>query len=288
MNKTTNPPTRTAASRSAHLVARASAASAGRPAARGRLALSLAAVAAAALIHGPAWAQSPGTGPGAADVDEDTAPAAADPAPTPEPAASEVDSGAAGADATPSANLRLRRLEQRVQALKERAWRTKARMRMLEEKVLGGGVGANATIVHVDDMGSSYRLVQLVYNLDGAQVFARKDDRGVLSEGEDLEILAGPVSPGSHTVTVLAVYEGRGYGVFKYMNKYKFTVRSSHTFTASEGKRTRVEALAFERGNVTTPVEQRPAIDFKISYGNGSGTAGPSDAAADPPAKPAK
>lgn len=165
-------------------------------------------------------------------------------------------------------NLRLRRLEQRVQELKERAWRTKARVSELEEAVLGSGVGANATIVHVDKMGSSYELVQLVYNLDGTQIFARKADSGALDEIEDIEVLSGPLSPGSHTVSVLAVYQGRGYGVFKYMNKYKFTVRSSHTFTANEGKATRIEAVAFERGNVTTPIQQRPAIDFKISYGD--------------------
>jgi hypothetical protein len=184
----------------------------------------------------------------------------AEAASAPEPSAEEL-------EAMPD-NLRLRRLEQRVQELKERAWRTKARVSELEEAVLGAGVGANATIVHVDKMGSSYELVQLVYNLDGTQIFARKADSGALDEIEDIEVLSGPLSPGSHTVSVLAVYQGRGYGVFKYMNKYKFTVRSSHTFTANEGKATRIEAVAFERGNVTTPIQQRPAIDFKISYGD--------------------
>jgi hypothetical protein len=196
--------------------------------------------------------------------------AAADPEPAAPPVA-ETDEAAEAAEAEALAampdNLRIRALEQRVQELKERSWRTKARVSMLEEKVLGGGVGANATIVHVDKMGSSYELVQLVYNLDGTQIFARNADTGALEDAEEIEVLAGPLSPGNHTVSVLAVYEGRGYGVFKYMNKYKFTVRSSHTFSANEGKATRIEAIAFERGNVTTPVQQRPAIDFKISYG---------------------
>jgi hypothetical protein len=203
-----------------------------------------------------------------AAVDPDTFDRAAMPA---SPPADEPDEAAEAAEAEALAampdNLRLRALEQRVQELKERAWRTKARVSMLEEAVLGGGVGANATIVHVDKMGSSYELVQLVYNLDGTQIFARNADTGALADAEEIEVLAGPLSPGSHTVSVLAVYEGRGYGVFKYMNKYKFTVRSTHTFSANDGKATRIEAIAFERGNVTTPVQQRPAIDFKISYG---------------------
>ncbi|GAB4518162.1 MAG: hypothetical protein Tsb0020_36750 [Haliangiales bacterium] len=249
------------------------------PVARSSVALSAALVALLALLHAEAHAQS-----SAADADAPTADATDaadtgdveaeagdlgdDPAASPTSAADSA-ADSAIADEPPAANLRLRRLEQRVQALKERAWRTKARVRMLEEKVLGGGVGANATIVHVDQMGSTYELVQLVYNLDGTQVFARKDDSGVLADDEELQVLAGPVSPGSHTVTVLAVYEGRGYGVFKYMNKYKFTVRSTHTFSATEGKATRIEARAHERGNLTTPVDQRPAIEFTVSYGQG-------------------
>lgn len=167
-------------------------------------------------------------------------------------------------------NLRLRRLEQRVQALKERAWRAKARVGMLKEAVLGGGVGARAGIYHVNKMGNSYRLIKLVYALDGAQIFARNDPSGSLHSKKKMDVLSGPISPGSHTISVLALYRGHGYGVFKYLNKYKFTVRSSHTFTASEGKGTTINVVAFERGGVTTPLEKRPAIDFKVSVSDGS------------------
>jgi hypothetical protein len=166
-------------------------------------------------------------------------------------------------------NLRLRRLEQQVQALKERAWRAKARVGMLKEAVLGGGIGAQATIVHTDKMGSSFRLSRLVYALDGTQVFARAGDD--LYRTKTFDVLTGPIAPGSHTISVLAVYRGHGYGVFNYLNKYTFTVRSSHTFTAAEGKATRIEVVGFERGGVTTPLENRPAIDFKVSHSQGPG-----------------
>lgn len=187
----------------------------------------------------------------------------------------DASAGQEGASAEPAAeevpvNLRLRRLEQRVQALKERAWRAKARVGMLKEAVLGGGVGARAGIVHANKMGNSYRLVKLVYALDGAQIFARNDPSGALHKTKSFDILTGPIAPGSHTISVLAVYKGHGYGVFKYLNKYKFTVRSSHTFTASEGKGTSIRAVAFERGGVTTPLEKRPAIDFKVSVADNS------------------
>lgn len=170
-------------------------------------------------------------------------------------------------------NLRLRRLEQRVQALKERAWRAKARTTQLKEAVIGGGVGAQATLVHVNKMGSSFRLTRLVYALDGTQIFSRSEETSAnLYKSKTFDILTGPISPGSHSISVLAVYRGHGYGVFKYLNKYTFTVRASHTFTAAEGKATRIEASGFEKGGRTTPLEKRPAIDFKVTAGTGSGT----------------
>ncbi|MBZ0232311.1 MAG: dihydrolipoamide acetyltransferase, partial [Deltaproteobacteria bacterium] len=168
-------------------------------------------------------------------------------------------------------NLRLRRLEQRVQALKERAWRAKARTTQLKEAVLGGGVGAQATLVHVNRMGSSFRLHRLVYALDGTQIFARSAETNQnLYKTKSFDVLTGPISPGSHTISVLAIYKGHGYGVFKYLTKYTFTVRSSHTFTAAEGKSTRIEAVGFEKGGPTTPLEKRPAIDFKVTAGTGA------------------
>ena len=169
-------------------------------------------------------------------------------------------------------NIRLRRLEQRVQALKERAWRAKARVGMLKEAVIGGGVGASATIVHRNRMGKQFRLVKLVYGLDGTQIFARSDESGSkkLYNQKSFDVLTGPVAPGSHTVSVLAVYRGHGYGVFKYIRKYRFTVRSSHTFSVTEGKATRIEVNGFSKGGPTTPLEKRPALDFKVSHGSGS------------------
>ncbi len=193
-----------------------------------------------------------------------TTPATA-PATTPATAPAPVDPSNVPPEAMPDP-VRIRRLEQRVQALKERAWRAKARVGMLKESVLGGGVGAQALVLHSNDMGSSFRLVKLVYSLDGTQVFARTDDTAEsLYKSKKFDIYAGPITPGSHSVSVLAVYRGNGYGVFKYLNKYTFQVRSSHTFTAGEGRTTKLEASGYEKGGATTPLEKRPAVDFKVT-----------------------
>jgi len=161
-------------------------------------------------------------------------------------------------------NIRLRSLEQRVDALKEQAWRVKARVGMLKEAVLGGGIGARATIAHVNKMGGSFRLSRLIYALDGQQIFSRIDeDTSKLNDLKSIEIFSGPIAPGNHTISVLVEYHGNGYGVFAYLKQYKFTVRSSHTFTASEGKETQINIEGYEKGGITTQLKDRPAVEFK-------------------------
>ena len=79
--------------------------------------------------------------------------------------------------------VRLRDLEQRIDALKEQIFRSKARLSLLAETVLGGVVaGAQAVIIHENRMSSSYRLVKAVYALDGARLFSKADEEGSLGD----------------------------------------------------------------------------------------------------------
>jgi hypothetical protein len=73
------------------------------------------------------------------------------------------------------------------------------------------------------------------------------------------------VAPGSHTLGVSVGYRGHGYGVFKYLTKYTFQVTGSHTFTVEEGRGVRVEVVGYEKGGATTPLEKRPALEFKVT-----------------------
>ncbi|MGH7434403.1 MAG: hypothetical protein ACRENE_01880, partial [Polyangiaceae bacterium] len=41
-----------------------------------------------------------------------------------------------------------------------------------------------------------------------------------------------------------------------------FELKSSHSFTAMEGKSLTITATAFEKGGVTTPLEQRPTMEW--------------------------
>jgi len=162
--------------------------------------------------------------------------------------------------------VQLKGLEQRVNELKERIFRSKARLNLLKETVLHGVIaGSKAIIRHKNEMGSSFRLAKLVYAVDGAQIFSKTDESGTLDEKKKFEVFNGSIVPGNHTISVMMVFRGHGYGIFSYLKGYKFTVRSSHTFTAGEGRQTSVTVRAYEKGNITTELKDRPAVDFKVN-----------------------
>jgi hypothetical protein len=162
--------------------------------------------------------------------------------------------------------VRMRRLEQKTQALKERAWQLKARVQMLKEQMLGGGVGAQAMIAHANEMGSSFHLTSITYTLDGTQIFARSDDAGeTLFKSTSFDVFAGPISPGNHTLSATVTYRGHGYGVFEYLSKFTFTASGGATFVAEEGKTSKVDCKGFEKGGANTPMEKRPAVECKVT-----------------------
>ena len=58
---------------------------------------------------------------------------------------------------------------------------------------------------------------------------------GVLDDDEPLEIFAGNVGPGNHSLTVEMVYRGDSM-IFTYLRDYLFKLRASYTFYATKGK----------------------------------------------------
>jgi len=66
-----------------------------------------------------------------------------------------ADAAGAAGDDSGAYNVRLRGLEKNVNELKEQIFRTKARLNLLKETVLGGVIGASRAIIHhKNEMGS--------------------------------------------------------------------------------------------------------------------------------------
>jgi hypothetical protein len=81
-----------------------------------------------------------------------------------------------------------------------------------------------------------------------------------METGRELPVLDIGVPPGEHVLQAFLRYRGRGYGVFSYLQGYRFDVRSTHTFAAAPGSLSEVTVEGYEKGGVTTPLEERPAV----------------------------
>ena len=159
--------------------------------------------------------------------------------------------------------VRLRDLEQRVEELKEQIRRSHTRLSLLSDTILAGGVGgARAEITFVNDMSNVFQLTRALFLLDGAVQNNKQDETGVLAEQKEIPVFSGSIPPGDHTLQVLVQLRGHGFGVFSYLQGYRFEIRSSHSFTVTEGKTIEVRAIAYEKGGVTVPLEQRPAMRY--------------------------
>ena len=191
----------------------------------------------------------------------------------------------------PTYAVRLRDLEARVDELKDQIRRSHTRLALLSDTILSGGAaGSRSEVSFNNEMSSAFRLTKALFVIDGTVQYNRADDTGALADQKDIPVFSGSIPPGDHTVQVLLNFQGNGYGVFTYLRGYKFEVKSSHSFTAVEGKTLTLTATALEKGGVTTPLEQRPAIEWheKVqALGAGSVAPVAAPAAGPAPAPPA-
>jgi len=193
--------------------------------------------------------------------------ATAPPASSSAAAAPAVADGAKPVTADEANELKVRALEERVSDLKEKIFRTKARLMNLQEMVIGGDIttGSKAVLVHRNEMGSSFYLESVSYALDGAPIYSKVDVEGDLEKRAEFEIFNGRIVPGNHQIAVQLTYRGHGYGLFSYLQGYKFKVQSSYTFNAEPGKVNTIRIVGFEKGGLTAELKDRPAIRYDLA-----------------------
>ena len=163
-------------------------------------------------------------------------------------------------------HVKLRDMEERVSQLKEKIFQSKARLIQLQEVILHGTIsGARAVLIHKNEMGSSFRLAKIQYALDGAPIYNRSDSGdSELEVSEEFEFYTGSIAPGNHQLSVYLEYQGHGYGIFSYLKAYRFKIKSSYTFTAEEGKLITIRVVAYEKGGITTELQDRPAVRYDV------------------------
>ena len=171
---------------------------------------------------------------------------------------------------------RLDGIEGEVAALKDKIFRSKARLAVLRDTVMSGVMaGGRVMVAHRNLMSSGFRLVRAAVILDGAQIYARSDDTGALDQEDELPIFDGNLPPGPHEVTIELTYQGQGYGAFSYLKGYTFKSASTHSFAVAESGQFKLVSKGYERGNLTTEMKDRPAVEWQTVSVDASGTAVP-------------
>src|SRR5260370_16257676 len=128
--------------------------------------------------------------------------------------------------------------------------------------------------MHKNEIGTSFRHVKAASAHDGVLIISKSDDTCCLNETTNTEIYTGAIQPGSHTLTVVLLYQGNGFGVVTYLKGYKFTAKSSQSFVAAESKTTAITVVGYQKGHLTTQLSDKPASAFRINA-----TASPADSA---------
>lgn len=207
----------------------------------------------------PAEAEKPAAEPAPAEPAAQPAveePKAQEPAKEPEKAAEKDDEQ--------GYNLKLRALEEKIDSLKDKIFKSKQRLAILQETVLGGTVGGSTvTVIHRNDAGSLFRLVSAVYYFDDKPIFKKVDLPEELEEKE-FQVYDTAVVPGPHRISVYYVFSGKGYGFFSYMKDYSVKISADHSFTLEEGDIVEVEVSAVDKGSMHN-FDNRIGVSFTVN-----------------------
>ena len=174
----------------------------------------------------------------------------------------------AGAQATDPAREagrlegRLEELRRGTQQLEADVGQSHRRLAAIAMSIFENVDGARVTITQANEVGPLYRLVSATYAIDGQTVFHRRDESGALGARDTIEIHDGTLASGDHTLSVVLRYVGDGGVIVRYLEGYRFTVRSSHAFVAEPGRHTRIELRAFARG-ADVPYERRLDVTYE-------------------------
>ncbi len=173
------------------------------------------------------------------------------------------DSEDSGESESPGLNRELRTVEEEVNNLKERVFRSKATLQLLKELVVEGASGGSRVVLrHVNELPNNYSIESIQYFLDGKNVYTKVDPGGQLSDVKEMKVHEQGLPPGTHTLQVKMVMRGNGAGVFSYLRTYQFNVQSSYSFNVEDGRVTRLSVVAGSRGGLRNFTD-RPAITYE-------------------------
>ena len=156
-------------------------------------------------------------------------------------------------------DLRVKELETRIDDLKDQVFRSKSRIVLLKETLLGNKLaGSKALVAYKNDIGKAFRLRRMTYVLDGNVLRNELDSDGSLSDKETINVFEGPLGPGTHNLVVQLEWQGRGRAFA--MDNYTMKLEKACRFTVDEGMATVLDVTVYKEGGATERIDQSANI----------------------------
>ncbi|MFO0554091.1 MAG: hypothetical protein U0271_37265 [Polyangiaceae bacterium] len=117
------------------------------------------------------------------------------------------------------------------------------------------------TLIVENRMGHSLQLLEVAVDLDSEPIYRRVDPDGTAIPAE-IPVFKGRASVGDHVLELAMTYKGVCSGIYDYCRDLRVVVKSRREFQLDSAEVLELRAIGYERGPVTTPVEQRPALRY--------------------------
>jgi len=160
--------------------------------------------------------------------------------------------------------IKLKDLETDVNILKEKIFRSKARLSTLQETLISGKSIQSAKLIikHVNKF-SHFNVKSIIYYLDGEQLWAFVDIDGNLTKLKEKTLYDKVVVPGIHMLSVVVKLEISELGLFNYAKGYQFQIKANRSFHIQEGTVATISVELKEKGGYFNDITDKPDIVFR-------------------------
>lgn len=155
-------------------------------------------------------------------------------------------------------------LQSRLDGLAGRLELASDQVDLLRETALGGDIAeTRATITHQNMLGGSFDLEQARYLFDGGVLLQKVDSNGSLAGIKSLVLFDGGITPGEHVIEVEMICRGGGFGLFSYVESYRFRVSSRYVFKVREGRHNSLDIVLFQKPDITLEAAKRLSVRYE-------------------------
>jgi hypothetical protein len=158
-------------------------------------------------------------------------------------------------------------LEQRTYDLKDGVYKSKARLRELEESVLRGKITGSKALIDFRNQAEGFFVFSNAEFFLDDQLISRIQGEGTKNPIEQVKVFDGDLPAGEHTLHAKIRYRGSDksmYATFSYFKDHKFELETTEKFNVEYGKTTVVKLVAMDKGYFKTNIQERLFLQPQI------------------------